>query len=446
MNSIIISAIIFISVLCVMVVIHEFGHFIVAKMLGIPAEVFSVGFGPRLLGFQWGDTDFRLSAIPLGGYVRFKGENMEMLQGVSDASPDEFLAHPGWKRLLVALAGPVFNIATALLIPAAAILIGYEDDILNSQQVVLGDVRAGSPAEKAGVQKGDRIVSYQNKQNPTWQDLLDETFVRYDEAIPLTVERNGQLINLSLTPRAEQIGPEKFGRADLEPPVDHLRVDQIIANTPADKAGLQVGDKIVALNNTAIYSSSQLMRTAQLGQEMIITIERNSQRLDLRATPVKNEQSGAYQVGLRFSAPQRLVLIKTNSLAQALRFGWDFNMRILRMSGVIFQQMFSGKRSVRDVLGGPVRIAKETSTAYEMGGIASVIRLTGLLSLNLGIFNLLPIPVLDGGMILLIIVEWLMGLVGLTLTMNMRERFQQVGLVLVMLLMGFVLINDVLPR
>ena len=440
------TVVLFISVLCVMVVIHEFGHFIVAKMLGIPAEVFSVGFGPRLFGFQWDGTDFRLSAIPLGGYVRFKGENMEALQGASDASPDEFLAHPGWKRLLVALAGPVFNIVTALLIPAAAILIGYQDDILNSQQVIIGDVRQDSPAEKAGLLKGDRIVSYQNKQNPTWQDLLDETFVRFDEAIPLTVERNNQRINLSLTPRAEQIKNEKFGRADLEPPVDHLRVDQILSGTPAEKAGMQAGDKIVALNRTAIYSSTQLMRTAQLGQEMTITVERNNQRLDLRATPAKNEQSGLFQVGLLYSAPQRLVLIKTNSLVQALRFGWDFNMRILRMSGVIFKQMFAGKRSVRDVLGGPVRIAKETSSAYENGGLAQVVRLTGLLSLNLGIFNLLPIPVLDGGMILLIIVEWMMGLVGLTLTMNVRERFQQVGLVLVLLLMSFVMINDFLPR
>src|SRR6185436_2232912 len=187
-----------------MVVIHEFGHFIVAKMLGIPAEVFSVGFGPRLFGFKLGETDFRFSAVPLGGYVRFKGENLEMLQGKSEAGVEEFLAHPGWKRLLVALAGPVFNIATALLIPAAAILIGFEDDVLNSQKAVVADVRIGSPAEKAGLQKGDRIVSYHGKQDPTWQDLQDEVMVRLDEEVPLTVERNGQLVQLHLTPRVEK--------------------------------------------------------------------------------------------------------------------------------------------------------------------------------------------------------------------------------------------------
>ena len=436
----------FVIILCAMVVIHEFGHFIVAKWLGIQAEVFSVGFGPRLFGFKWGGTDFRFSAIPLGGYVRFKGENMEMLQGQSEAPADEFLAHPGWKRLLVAFAGPVFNIVTAILIPTVGILIGYQDDIINAQHVVLADVRPGSASEKAGLQKGDRVVSYHHKQNPTWQDLQDETFVRFDEEVPITVERNGQRLDVKLMPRVEQIGNEKFGRSDLEPPIDHLRVDQVVAGAPADKAGMQVGDKIIALNNTAIFSASQLARVAQTGEQMLITVERNNQRLDLRATPAKDEQAGAYRVGLRYSAPQRLVLIKTTSLATALQFGWDFNMRILRMSGVVFKQMFSGKRSVRDVLGGPVRIAKETSSAYDSGGWGSVIRLMGLLSLNLGIFNLLPIPVLDGGMILLILVEWMLGLVGLTLTMNVRERFQQVGLVLVLLLMSFVLINDFLPR
>ena len=435
----------FVIILCAMVVIHEFGHFIVAKMLGIPAEVFSVGFGPRLFGFKLGETDFRFSAIPLGGYVRFKGENLEMIQGQSEGSHDEFLAHPGWKRLLVAFAGPVFNIVTAILIPAAAILIGYQDDIINSQQVVLADVRPGSAVEQAGLQKGDRIISYHNKQNPTWQDLQDETTVRFDEEIPLIVERNGQRINLKLTPRVEQIGNDKFGRVELEPPVDHLRVDQVVASSPAEKAGMQVNDKIVALNSVAIYSASQLMRVTQAGEgkEILATVERNHQRLDLRVTPVKDEQSGgSYKVGVRFSAPQLLVTIKTNSLATALQYGWNYNMRILRMSGVVFKQMFGGKRSVRDVLGGPVRIAKETSLAYEAGGWAYVIRLMGLLSLNLGIFNLLPIPVLDGGMILLIVVEWMLGLVGLSLTMNVRERFQQVGFVLVLLLMAFVIVND----
>jgi regulator of sigma E protease len=439
-----VSVVVFIIILCAMVVIHEFGHFIVAKMLGIPAEVFSVGFGPRLFGFKLGETDFRFSAIPLGGYVRFKGENLEMLQGKSEGSVDEFLAHPGWKRLLVALAGPVFNIATALLIPTAAILIGFEDDILNSQKAVVGDVRIGSPAEKAGLQKGDRIVSYHGKKDPTWQDGQDSITVGLDDEVPLTVERSGQLVQLKLKPRVEKINNDLVGRVDLEPPIDHVIVNQINPNSPAERAGLQVGDKITAINDTPIFGSSQIQRTVQSGQEVTLAVDRKGEKLNLRATPEK--QGELYRLGLGYHRAFQPVLIKTDSLATALRYGWDFNVRIMRLTGVIMQQMFSGRRSPRDVVGGPVRILQETRRTYNELGWAGTIRWMGLLSLNLGIFNLLPIPVLDGGMILLIIIEWILGLVGLTLTMNMRERFQQVGFVIVILLMGFVMVNDLLPR
>lgn len=438
------SIVAFIVILCAMVVIHEFGHFIVAKMLGIPAEVFSVGFGPKLFGFKLGETDFRFSAIPLGGYVRFKGENLEMLQGKSEGDVDEFLAHPGWKRMLVAFAGPVFNIATALLIPTAAILIGFEDDILNSQKAVIGDVRKGSPAEEAGLQKGDRIISYHGKQNPTWQDLQDEMMVRLDDEVPLVVERNGQQVQLQLKPRVEKIGNETVGRVDLEPPVDHVVVNQVVSGSPAEKAGMQVGDKIVAINGSQIYGSGQIQRTVQDGQPVTLGVDRNGQQLTLQATPEK--QGDVFRLGFGYQRAYQPTLIKADSLGAALRYGWDFNVRIMRLTGVVMKQMFSGRRSARDVVGGPVRIFQETRRTYNEAGWPATIRLMGLLSLNLGIFNLLPIPVLDGGMILLILVEWIFGLVGMTLTMGMRERFQQVGFVIVILLMGFVLVNDILPR
>jgi regulator of sigma E protease len=156
-----------------MIVIHEFGHFIVAKLLGIAVETFSVGFGPRLFGFKLGETDYRISAIPLGGYVKFRGENLEMIQGKSEGSVDEFLSHPKWKRFLVALAGPVFNLATALLIPTVAILYGFQAPINDSQQVVVGEIKPGSTAEQSGLQRGDRIISFGGEQNPTWTSVDD---------------------------------------------------------------------------------------------------------------------------------------------------------------------------------------------------------------------------------------------------------------------------------
>src|SRR5262249_45715107 len=157
--------------LCAMIVIHEFGHFIVAKLLGIAVETFSVGFGPRLFGFKLGDTDYRISAIPLGGYVKFRGENLELMQGKSEGLVDAFLSHPKVKRSRVCVSGPVFNRATVLLSPTAAIMIGFQTDINESQQVVIGDVKPGSSAEQAGLHKGDRIISLAGERNPTWASL-----------------------------------------------------------------------------------------------------------------------------------------------------------------------------------------------------------------------------------------------------------------------------------
>ncbi|MGH9838538.1 MAG: RIP metalloprotease RseP [Blastocatellia bacterium] len=429
----------FILVLCAMIVIHEFGHFIVAKMLGIAVETFSVGFGRRLFWFQIGDTEYRLSAIPLGGYVKFRGENMELLQGVSKGSVEEFLAHPKWKRFLVAVAGPVFNIVTAILIPTAAILIGFQDDVYNSQKVVIGEVTAGSTAEQSGLQQGDRIVKFGSKQNPTWADFRDKVVTNLGEDIPVTIERNGQLLDLKLRPRVETRGAEPVGVVDLDPAISYVGVGGVKGNSPAERAGLKLGDKITAINGTPVNGWHQFRRFVQEGREVNLSVARGQETLNIKATPEKTDEG--YLLG--FSRRFETRMMKTSSLTEALQYGWNFNLRILELTGELFKQIFSLKRSARDSIGGPIRIAEATIDTYEVAGWAGVIGLMGLLSLNLGIFNLLPIPVLDGGVILLIFIEWIMGLLGLTLTMNIRERFQQVGFVMVLLLMGFVIINDV---
>jgi regulator of sigma E protease len=428
----------FIIILCAMIVIHEFGHFIVAKMLGIAVETFSVGFGPRLFGFRIGDTDYRISAIPLGGYVKFRGENLELMQGKSEGSVDEFLSHPKWKRFLVALAGPVFNLATALLIPTAAILIGFQAEFDDSQPVVIGEVKPGSTTEQSGLQKGDRIISFGGERNPTWASLSDRVLTNLGEEIPMTVDRSGQVVNLKLRPRTETRGNETYGVVDLEPPLSHVDVAQVLANSPADRAGLKVGDRITAIDGAPVASWGQFRRTLQEGREVALTVQRGQETLTLKGTPQK--QGDNYVLG--FNRVLEMKLLKTDSLATALRYGWDTNIRVLKIMGQIFKQIFAGQRSARDNIAGPIGIAEQTVSMYDIAGWAGVIKLMGLLSLSLGILNLLPIPVLDGGVILLIFIEGILGLVGLTLTMNFRERFQQVGFVLVLLLMGFVIVND----
>lgn len=433
----------FVLILVAMIVIHEFGHFIVAKMLGIAVETFSVGFGPRLLGFRYGETDYRISAIPLGGYVKFRGENLEMIQGKSEGSVDEFLSHPKWKRFLVAFAGPAFNIATAILIPTIAILIGYQEDVILSQKIVVGTVRSGSAAAQAGLQQGDRILSYFHTDYPTWDEFLDDVRVRPGEPIPLKVDRNGQLVSLTLTPQTERMpNGEPLGTAGIEPALKDIGVGKVDTGSAAEAAGLQAGDKIVAINGTPITAFSEFKRVLNdsKGQEVALTVTRNQQTVELKANPRKNEQTSDYMLGFRI---QNTTLVKTDSLAAALAYGWKFNTRILKLTGVVFKQIFSGQRSAANSVSGPIGIAEQTSDTFRVAGWAGVISLMGLLSLNLGIVNLLPIPVLDGGVILLLIVEGLLGLVGLTMTMNMRERFQQVGFVMVLLLMAFVIGNDI---
>ncbi len=433
----------FVVILVAMIVIHEFGHFIVAKMLGIAVETFSVGFGPRLLGFRYGETDYRISAIPLGGYVKFRGENLEMIQGKSEGSIDEFLAHPKWKRLLVAAAGPAFNIATAILIPTAAILIGYQDDVMMSQKIVVGAVEPGSAAQQAGLQPGDQIRSYFNVKYPTWDEFLDDVRIRPGEAIPMQIERGGQLLSVTLTPQTEKLrSGEPIGDAGIRPPADHIGVGNVKAGFPAAAAGLRTGDNIVAINSAPVTSIEQFKQTLNdsNGQPVTLKVTRGTETLEIKAAPRK--EGSEYLLG--FNIQPNTTFVKADSLAAALAYGWKFNLRILKMTGVVFGQIFEGKRSAKDALAGPIGIAEQTADTFRLAGWAGVISLMGLLSLNLGIVNLLPIPVLDGGVILLIIIEGLMGLVGLTLTMNMRERFQQVGFVMVLLLMAFVIGNDIM--
>lgn len=434
----------FIIVLCLMVVIHEFGHFIVAKMLGIGVEVFSVGFGPRLFGFKYGDTDYRFSAVPLGGYVRFRGENLEMLQGKSDAPADEFNSHPKWKRFLVALAGPAFNIATALLIPTIGILIGFRDSADHSQQPTIGYVLKDSAAQKAGLQPGDKILAIEGNNKVTWNDVRFEVFLRPDENIPLKIERNGQVMDLTLTPAPRQFGRDKIGEAGMEAatPMKQATVTSVEAGKPGALAGMQSGDKITAVNGQPLKSWSEFKNALQAsnGQPITISVERNNSPVDLTATPALID--GEYKLAIGISIMPLSTLVKTSSVMEALRYGWDYNWRILRGTVIGFRQMFAGSRSVRDSLQGPVGMATATIETYNAGGWASMISWMGFLSLNLGIFNLLPIPVLDGGMILMLFVEGLMGLVGWTMTMKLRERIQTVGLAIVGALIIFVFGND----
>jgi regulator of sigma E protease len=437
---------VFVLVLGAMIVIHEFGHFIVAKMFGIRVDVFSVGFGKRLAGFRKGDTDYRLSLIPLGGYVKMAGENLdEQITG----APDEFMSKPKWQRFCVAVAGPVMNILTALAIPAAMAMIHYEMPAYLSKPAVVNAVEPGAPAEQAGLQRGDLIVRIDDQENPTWRDVEDTVAVNPDQRLPLTVNRNGETKSLTLPVGSRLIEQEKIGYAGLEPdlgPNAKLVAHQITQGSPAEQAGLKPGDKIVGVNGAPVVQSfvgrEEVIRTirASEGRPVTLKVERDGQSLDIQATPQVIDDSPRLGFALDVQGAERIVT-KLGPIA-AIKHAVDTNIRIIKLTKTAIAQIFVGQRSARDTLTGPIGIARMTGQAAEQGAW-SVFQLMAILSLNLGVFNLLPIPVLDGGLIFMLALESILGLFGLPLTLRIKEKMIQVGFVMLMLLMGFVIFNDI---
>ncbi len=437
----------FILILGAAVVLHEFGHFIVAKLFKIRVETFSVGFGPRLFGRKWGQTDYRVSAIPLGGYVKLGGDDSNApIEGESakDIPPEEmFNLRPRWQRILVALAGPVMNILTALAIPLAGALM-YGVPAVPAP--VVSSMSSGGAAEAAGLQRGDKIVSFNGIENPKWDTIRGDALLSPDQPLPVVVERNGQRVPLAITPIPRVEDGETVGILDFLPDYGNVPVivREVEGNTPASEAGLQPGDRILAVAGQSIKSAEQVTQFIRehRGQPITLSISRDGRPLEITATPRKLPD-GKERLG--FVPAEDIPLHKVGQVA-ASAYAVDSNLEILRLTGKALGQFLTGKRSARNTLSGPVGIYKVASTSVERFGWGGFFTTLAFLSLNLGVFNLLPIPVLDGGAIFLLLIEGALAIVGLTLSMRVRDRIQQVGFVMVLLLMVFVITNDVLKQ
>ena len=435
-----------IAVLGAAVVLHEFGHFLVAKLFKIRVETFSVGFGPRLIGRKWGTTDYRISAIPLGGYVKLGGDESNAPiegEGASDIPACErFDLRPRYQRVLVALAGPVMNILTALAIPfAAALMYG----VPSMPAPVVSLVRQGGSADQAGLKPGDRIVSFEGAQNPTWNYVERRSQLRPGQEVRIEVERDGKRIPLTIKVPKKVDGGNDIGELDFQPDSGALPVivESVEPDMPAQEVGLRPGDQIVAVDGQLAHSRTQVTQYIQDHRERAIrlTVVRGDARLELTATP-KPDKTNVPRLGLRFA----LEPLEHAGVLRAASFAVGQNVEIMRLTADALGQVFRGQRSVRDTLSGPIGIARESSRAVTEFGWAGLVMMLSFLSLNLGVFNLLPIPVLDGGMIFLLLIEGALAPVGLKLSLAVRERIQQVGFVLVILLMVFVLTNDALKQ
>jgi regulator of sigma E protease len=445
----IIGILAFIFILGAAVTLHEFGHFIVAKLLKIRVETFSFGFGPRLWGVKKGTTDYRISAIPLGGYVKLGGDESNAPiegEGAPDIPPEErFDLRPRYQRIMVAIAGPVMNILTALAIPFAGALI-YGVQI--TPPPVVRQVFAGGAAEQAGLQPGDRIVSFDGNSNPKWKTIADDALLSPGQALPVEIDRNGARIKLTIKPTAHTEDGETVGFLDFLPDYGNVPIvaREVVPNSPASESGLQPGDRIVAVNGEPIKSAEQVSQYIRehKGQPITLRFERRGISHEMTATPRMLDPAEKRE-RLGFT-PDEEIPYQRVGLAGASVEAFDVNWEYMRVTGKAIGQLFAGKRSVRNTLSGPIGIYRVASQSAIRLGWAGVFSTLGFLSLNLGVFNLLPIPVLDGGAIFLLLVEGALALIGLTISMRIRERIQQVGFVVVILLMVFVITNDILKQ
>ena len=419
------------------VIIHELGHFMMAKFFKIRVEAFAVGFGPRLFGFRKGETDYRVCAIPLGGYVKMAGENPheELTGGV-----EEFLSRPKWQRFLVAVMGPVMNILLAVFLLTGIYYHKYEEPAWLTEPVVAGIVNYDSAAEKAGILPGDRIISVSGKKDIKWEQFVLEVATGAGRPLDLEIVRDGQTIHKEVTPESHGRQHEgEIGIFPVTPFLASLVVKNVMKGKPAAEAGVLQGDRIIKVGDVDLIKEGKdladvLKRTTS--DVVLLTVLRNGQEMTLSVKPYKEGERRL--IGIERGQTQAMVIEKL-SLGQAFQASIRKNIQFAGMIFDILQKLIRREVSWR-MIEGPIGIAKQSSLAAK-SGFSYLLFLIVAISLNLGIMNLLPIPVLDGGVIAIILLETL---IRRDLSLAIRERITQVGVVMLIALAVIVTYNDII--
>ena len=431
MPDFLISVVSVVAILGFMILIHEFGHYAVAKWLGVRVEVFSIGFGKRLIGFRRGETDYRIAAIPLGGYVKMSGENP--MDERSD-DPREFLNHPRWHRFLIALAGPFMNIMLAIVLLTIVYTVHYEYPAVYDEPTVIGWVLHNSAAAKAGFQIGDRITRIDGVENPTWEQVDEEEAMSPGQPLPVQVERNGRKLEMTVVPEAK--GVDQIGVAGWAPKEQTVTITDLQPGKPAEKAGLKEGDQILELDSKPIPALAAMVDSLDVSKDkpVEITVLRNGERRTFTVKPVFSEER--YRIGIGS------MQTKVKTLPFGAAFG--LSLRENRQNGLLIlelvKKMAQRKISIRSIEG-PIRIGQAAGEAARAKGWTPLIGLTAAISLNLGIFNLLPIPILDGGVILFLLIE---GLMRRDISLTIKERVYQAAFVFLVLFAVMVIYNDLM--
>lgn len=409
----------------VIVVLHELGHFMVAKLFGVRIAVFSVGFGNRVWGFTRGGTEYRLSALPLGGYVRMGGE----LQEEATGDPSDFVNKPRWQRILVYLAGPAMNLVLSLSVIAALFMYGFPLQGLQDVPTVVGLVEKGSAAERAGIQVDDRILAVDGEPVELWKDLDFIIATAPEKTLKLDVERAGQRLQLELVP--VKVPRYEYGEAGLIPKL-RLKLSEIVADRPAARAGFQIGDAILAVDGKTITTDRDFVAAIETkaGQQIEIEILRGEQVLKLPVVPEAVDGKG--RIGVGFG------LFRQLGLGEAIVESWRYNLDIVDKTFEVLGKLFTREIAAKSALSGPIEMAKLSGEAAQQG-LDRLLHMMAFLSISIGILNLLPIPLLDGGQIFILLVE---SLLRRDLSLRVKERFAQAGFMILMVLMATVIFFD----
>jgi len=441
-------------VLGIMVLVHEFGHFAVAKLCGIRVEVFSIGFGKRLFGFKRGDTEYQIAAVPLGGYVKMAGETTFPTNEAGEAianDPGDFNSHPRWQRMLVALAGPFANFILALGLMTGVSMLHNEVQQFLDGPAHTDYIIANSPAAKTGIRSGDTIVHYDTIENPTWDDVGNRSLLNLNQTVPFSFVHDGQRTDTKLfiqsKGRPEDFSP--FDNLGLVPKMQDtpVQVASLEANMPAIHAGLKPRDKIAAIDGLPLHHVPAILfyLQDQAGKTANLTILRSqpdgtTKTIDIPITPERADVGdGTKDYRLGFSAVPPPVRVERLPLGKAIAASWQFNKKNSLFIVEVIKRLFTRQVSVKS-LQSPIGIGQVIHQAAQMPGWMPLIGTMSIISLNLGILNLMPIPILDGGMILFLIIETIMRR---DVNQQVKERLYQVAFVCLLAFFAFVIFNDI---
>ena len=418
----------FIAVLGLMIFFHEFGHFITAKMFGMRVFIFSFGFGPRLLGFKWGDTDLRVSAIPLGGYVKLEGEPEDRLSEDTSRLGDgrDFATRPRWQRFLVYLAGPFMNGVLTVGVLTALYMVGFHVDGALYDRPIIGSVVPGSPAEQAGLQTGDEIVSVDGNPAPTWEDAQYAILIRPDSPVRLVLRRGGEQRELVVRSQSDA---DKVGTIGVRPLV---RVGEVTPGSPAEQAGFRSDDAILRMGDKPVASFGEIpaIVAASEGKPLPVQVWRDGQVLTLAAVPRNEGQGPRIGIGPKLVKKKFAFL---GAVGEALRWTRDMTRQTFEVLGRLLTAQISPKTMM-----GPLGIAKASGDAAR-GGVGPLFYLVAVISLQIGIMNLFPLPPLDGGHLAIIAAE---SVARHDFSVNAKAWLMNAGAMVLFLLIGLVLYSD----